>query len=346
MAFKLALAGTVLLAATLAATNGPLMPGNVVHATPQQLTLDGSHLAKLFAWDDGQSGGTTTSEYTGPVLPAVSESDIDVGPPAPPGPGPCTPVITKAKGKLTSDGYIVLAGTCFGNGGKVVITGIPSGLPPLVIEAWTPTAITVQLPTITGVPDLTMHITVISGTQTSKVLDAQFVAAMGNPTVLPSKYFKNIECALYGACATDPHKPTGNHWDYSPQNGTDVWTLTVPDHFHLQSINLVHLKSGPTKTSTVSSGGNQVTFTVAWQEQQQPNGSELGTTSSTTTYTCSYEPLFDYQIPLVEPNGHVSCSGGATLQTSTTGGNPIEIPTFNNVYQVQAMVVGPAGMSP
>jgi hypothetical protein len=140
------------------------------------------------------------------------------------------------------------------------------------------------LPTISGVPDLTMHVKVTTGTLSSKTIDANYVAALGNPVTLPNKYIVNNLCTLYGACSSAPHAPIGTHWDYSEQTGTDVWTLTVPEHFHLQAINLVHITNGPTKTTTINGSGNATTFTIAWADKL--NSSTAGTGSSTTTRTC------------------------------------------------------------
>lgn len=341
-----ALSGAALLAATLAAsTADPRLPANVVRFTPQEMTLNDAQRAKLFAFDDAASGTTTTTEFTAPDNAPVPETPIDVAPAPAPSPGPCSPVITSAKGKLTSGGYIVLAGSCFGTSGNVVVSGFPNGDPKVTTQGWSPTLITIQLPKISGVPDLTMHVKVTTGALSSKTLDAKFVAALGSPVVLPTKYLANAECALYGACATSPHKPTGNHWDYSPQDGTDVWTLTLPEHFHLQTIHLVHIKTGPTKTTTVMSSGNQVAFKVAWEELQQ-NGSVLGQAASTTTYVCANGWFGSDTITMV--NGVPTCGNTSygMLSVTTSVSNPTQIPTWNNVYQVEAMVVGPDGMSP
>jgi hypothetical protein len=215
----------VLLSATLGAgTSRSLAP---VRGSAQDLTLPSAQLSKLFSWADGASG-TSTKEYAPPAGPVagVSESTIDVGPIAAVVPNaPCSPTITKAKGKLTSGGYLVLEGSCFGTSGNVVLSGFPNGDPHATTEVWTPTAITVGLPTISGVPDLTMHVKVTTGTLSSKTIDANYVAALGNPVTLPNKYIVNNLCTLYGACTSAPHAPIGTHWDYSEQSGTDVWTV-------------------------------------------------------------------------------------------------------------------------
>jgi hypothetical protein len=204
----------------------------------------------------------------------------------------------------------------------------------VTIEAWTPTALTAQLPKISGVPDLTMHVKVTVGTLSSKTIDANYVAALGDPITLPNKYIKNNVCTLYGACSSAPHSPVGTHWDYSAQVGSDVWTITIPDHFHLQAIHLVHLTSGSTKTTTINASGNEKTFEVAWTEAL--NGHVTGTSAATTTLSCSGVGAVSFGVPY-NPN---ACS------ETTTGGTPVQIPTYNNAYRVEPLIVGPAGMTP
>jgi hypothetical protein len=330
-----------LFAATVGATTTLGVHVAAIHASPQVLTLSAGSpaLSKLFSWADS-APGTTTTEYKAPDdITTVSETTIDVGPPGPAGPAnaPCSPNITKAKGKLTSGGYIVIEGTCFGTSGKVDITGFPNGDPKVTIEAWTPTALTAQLPTISGVPNLTMHVKVTTGTLSSKTFDANYVAAIGNPLTLPNKYIVNNVCTLYGACTSAPHSPVGTHWDYSEQSGSDVWTLKIPDHFKLKTINLVHLTTGSTTTSTINSSPSESTFKVAWQEKL--NGHVNGTSSQTQTTTCGSD--FGQDL-----SGFLTGSDNSTCSTTTSGGTPIQIPTYNNVYRVEPQVVGPAGMTP
>jgi hypothetical protein len=330
----------VLLSATLGA--GALQPLTPVHANAQELTLASAQLSKVFSWADG-APGTSTNEYTPPAggIPSVTETTIDVGALAPALPNaPCSPTITQAKGKLTSGGYLALEGSCFGTSGNVVLSGFPNGDPKPTTEVWTPTAITVQLPTISGVPDLTMHVKVTTGTLSSKTIDANYVAALGNPVALPNKYVVNNVCTLYGACSSAPHAPIGTHWDYSAQTGTDVWTLNVPEHFHLQAINLVHITNAPTKTTTINGNANATTFTIAWSEKQ--NSSITGTGSETKTTTCS--DSLGSLLAAVLTNDVDQPTANCT--TSTTGGQPVQIPTYTNIYRVQPMVVGPSGMTP
>jgi hypothetical protein len=298
----------------------------------------------LFTWAGGASG-TTSTEFTLPAdsFPAVTEGAIDVGVTAVARPNtPCFPAITKAKGKLTSGGYLVLEGSCFGSSGSVTLSGFPNGDPKPTTEAWTPTAITVQLPTISGVPDLTMQIKVSTGGLVSSSINANDVAALGSPIALPGKDIVNNVCTLYGACSTYPLAPVGTHWDYSAQTGTDVWTLSIPDHFRLQAIKLVHITSAPTKTTTINAGSSKTTFSVAWSENQ--NSTIAGTSSETQTTSCSFSFGNDLLDSLTFDQAHANLFPNCTV--TTTGGNPIQIPTYTNIYRVEPMVVGPLGMNP
>ncbi len=271
-----AICSAALLVGTLAATPA-LVTGSAAHVTAQTIQsalAPGSPVrAKLLsrAWS---APGTTTDEYVPRAadFPPVLETPIDVGAgggahagatsagPSGGAAAPCAPVVTKAKGKLTSQGYIVIEGACFGSDGSVLITGFPAGVVQPKVEAWTPTAITVQLPTITGVPDLTMQVLVKSGARAAKPFEAKYVAAIGDPIPLPSKYLVNNECAggpIPGLCdVSASHPAIGSHADLSQQSGADVWTLSLPAHFRLHAIRLVHLLKGATTTSTIDASSS------------------------------------------------------------------------------------------
>jgi len=358
-------AGGALLVSTLGA-GAPELGKVPVRASAAQLTLaPGSpQLAKLFTWADTATG-TATDEYTEPISDNAGETTIDLQSGAPVGGGSngaiangiagsnspgkaCRPVVTKAKGKFTSGGYMVLEGTCLGTRGDILITGFPTvhDDPHMTIEAWTPTAVTAQFPTVSGVPDVTMHVTARvpqsdGAVFVSKEFDAKFIAALGDPVRLPNKYIVNNVCTLYGACSSAPHAPVGTHWDYSEQTGVDVWTVKIPDHFRLHAIRLVHLTTGETSTSTINASDSETTFKVSWREKL--NGHVTGTSSKTVTETCSYG-LGDGIV-----NTLLTVSGiptNANCSTTSTGGTPIQIPTYNNVYRVEPMVRGPVGMTP
>lgn len=294
-----------LLAGTLAATPA-LETGPAVHVTAQTIQsalAPGSPLrAKLLsrAWS---APGTPTEEYAPrPAdFPPVVETPIDVGP-APTtqarvGSGDaCAPAVTKAKGKLTSGGYIVIEGACFGKDGSVLITGFPTGLVQPKIEAWTPTAITAQLPTISGVPDLTMQVLVQSGARSAKPFAAKYVAALGDPLPLPPRYLVNNECAggpIPGLCEVSASHPAiGSHADLSQQSGADVWTLSIPAHFRLHAIRLVHLAKGATTTSTIDASASGKTFKIAWTENANAYMTATTQTQSTSSSGSGLDDIF------------------------------------------------------
>jgi hypothetical protein len=145
---------------------------------------------------------------------------------------------------------------------------------------------------------------------------------------------------MYGACSGNPHAPIGMHWDYSAQTGTDVWTLKVPANFHLQAIHLVHITSAPTKTTTINGGANATTFTIGWTENL--NSSTAGTGSETKTTTCGIA----FSAYLADILTYALAQNYPGCTTTTTGGAPIEVPTYTNIYRIQPMVVGPLGMTP
>jgi len=322
--------------ATLAA--GPVAPAGSIKLSSLPTHLSDSVANRIFSWVD-TAPGTPSTEFTASAGPAVAATEIDLPTQTPPA-GPCTPTITKLKGNLTSGGDIALNGTCFGQSGSVHLGGFPNGEPHLTTLIWTPTAIAVQLPKISGVPDLTMHVTVSTGALSSKPVDARFIAALGDPVDLPSKDFKNVGCGMAGVCSSGGiHLASGNHWDYHAESGTDEWLLTVPDHFRLTAIELVHVKNGPTKTATVLSSADQTAFTVNWQESNQPNGDLMGITG-TIVYTCQQAT------PIYAVAGQVpTCDDGSAPSVTKTIGS-VPVPTYNNVYRLVAKVVGPAGMNP
>jgi hypothetical protein len=317
-----------LLVATVGADAAPPL-GSAPAAVPvrinlQSLTVTPTQLSQLSTWATTK-GGPTTAEWTSPtVAQSVTETTIPISTLVRPvtaangSSGACTPTITKAKGKLTSGGYLVIEGTCFGNSGQVVLSGFPNGDPQTIVQAWTPTAITVGLPSISGVPDLTMHVKVVSGSQSSQTFDANYVAPLGDPITLPGKYIVNNVCAPDGVCPA-LGIPVGLHWDYTPQNGTDVWTMKIPDHFQLQSIHLVHVTSGSLSTSTIVKTSSEVAFSVAWREEQ-PNGDQTAQ--------------------------HSNCSAAYAILFGPCGTTTVEIPTYGDTYLVEPQVVGPVGMKP
>jgi hypothetical protein len=302
--------------------------------------------------------GTITSEYTPPStdFPVIGETTIDLGSllaaqgvnaagfPPPTAAQQCAagtipPEIFKAKGKLTSEGYLVLEGACFGNSGTVELGGFPNGDPKVTTEAWTPTAITVQLPKITGVNDLTMHVQV-KRTLSSKVFDAPFTAAIGDPIDLPFADIVTNECAGSGICAPIPsHSALGIHADPTNTNGADIWTLDIPKHFKLDSIKVTHISSGNTSTSTINGSGNQKTIKITWDEHMQIVNVPV-TTSSTSNNGTSWDSIFE---DAVSGGAAAAANQGTTTTTTTT---LVPTPVYTEVYKLEATVRGPDGLKP
>lgn len=348
-----AILALLLLAGTLAATpetmRVALAPGSALRA--KLLSL---------AWS---ASGPSTDEYT-PVAAEFqppAETPIDVGPISretlpgkAPAPGACTPQITKARGKLTSNGYLAIEGTCFGTTGAVLITGFPTGISNLLqfgipalkttTQLWTPTAITVQLPSITSVNDLTMHVIVKSGDQLSKPFDAKFTAALGDPVPLPSRYIVNNECAggaIPGICDVEaPHPAIGSHADLTQQNGADIWTITIPAHFHLHAIHLVHLVKGATNTSVVNGGGNVKTFKVAWTEDPNTYTTATSTTQHTSSGGTSWDDIFS---DIVTGGAAAAVNTGSSTSSSTS---KTRVTIYTEAYRIEPLVRGPAGIIP
>jgi len=288
---------------------------------------------------DPPAVGETTIDLTG-LLASQSETLVTLQQPTKAqqcAAGTIAPQIFKAKGKLTSGGYLVLEGACFGNNGTVELGGFPKGDPQVTNEAWTPTAITVQLPTITGVPDLTMHIQV-KRTLTSKVFDAKFTAAMGDPVDLPPFLIKSNECAANGICV--PGDPAiAVHVDSTNTNGADVWTLTIPAHFHLHAIKLHHISSGHTSTSTINASNSAKTIEISWAEKSVTVN--VPETVTTTTNNASSSTSFWEDV--VTGGAAALANSGSTTTTTTT-----LVPTtvWTEAYRFEVQVRGPAGMSP
>lgn len=350
---------TFLLAATLGA-DAPqgLKPG--IRATAQQLTFSSSQRERFSSWADRAAGKTSDAGYTPPAtdFQAVPETSIDI---APAGVtdgahlpnAACSPVVTKATGKFSSGGSIVIAGNCLGTAGNVAITGFPNGNPQVKIVSWTPTAINAQFPIITGVPDLTMHVQVTAGTFSLKPFDAKFVASWGDPILLPNKYIVISKCESYMYCGSAPHSPEGVGADYQPTFLTDVWMLNLPEHFHVHAVHFVQLMPAGTEKASIGAGsGNAKTLTVTSAEGTV-NGFTPSTTGGKIVETCSVDvtdivlgiftaALGDWTsiVNFVEAAANSGCS------TTTYPGTPILIPTYYTGYRVDVYVRGPAGMTP
>lgn len=324
--FLHALCATALLVSTLGAGEAPKAP---VRASVDQLSLKPGdpEAQKIFTWAGTASGSTSNEFQESTQLPSETTVDLNERPVVTGATGGCVPQISKVKGTFTSEGYIIILGACLGTSGTVIVSGFPSGDPHVSNQSWTPTAITVKLPKITGVPNLTMHLAVQTSSYLSKPFDVKYVAALGAPKPLPAKYIANDVCTMAGVCSTAPHPPVGAHWNYMEQLGTDVWTLHVPQPFHLHAIRLVHLTSGTMNASTLQSGDGTTTFKVTWKEKQ--NGQVTGQVTHYVKH-CADASIF----------------GGASFcSTSATGQSSIEVPTYNAAYRIDAEVVGPAGMS-
>lgn len=349
----------ILLATTLAASPLPLTNG--VHLTTtafKALLTSGPEHDKLLT-EVLNAPGSITNEYTPPpsdTSSPIGETNIDLtsltaseaetlasllkpDKAAQCASGAIAPQITKAKGKLTSEGYLVIEGSCFGDSGTVELSGFPNGDPKVTNEAWTPTAITVQLPKITGVPDLTMHVQV-KRTLTSKVFDAKFTAATGDPVDLPFTDITMNECAGTGICAALPtHDALGIHVDASNTNGADIWTLKIPDHFKLDGLKLTHVTPGNVSTSTINGSGSSKTIKVTWAEKGTTVEVPV-TTSTTTDNGTSSSSIFE---DVVTGGAAAAANSGTTTTTSTT---MVAETVYAESYKLEATVRGPAGMKP
>jgi hypothetical protein len=300
------------------------------------------------------AGGPITNEYTPPStdFTPLGETTIDVSAltaseaetlasltkpdkAAQCASGAIAPQITKAKGKLTSEGYLVLEGSCFGDSGTVELGGFPNGDPKVTNEAWTPTAITVQLPKITGVNDLTMHIQV-KRTLTSKVFDAKFTAATGDPVDLPFTDIVINECAGLGICLPAPtHEGLGIHVDQSSTNGADIWTLKIPDHFKLDALKLTHVTPGNVSTSTINGSGSEKTIKVTWAEKATTVQVPVTTTTNNGTSSSS---IFED----IVTGGAAAAANQGTTTTTTM----VPETVYTETYKLEATVRGPAGIKP
>ena len=356
--------GTFAFIATIAASPPSLAPGNA-HLTPASLKAalaSGSSRDKIVSLTYAAQG-TVTVEFTPPPADGqpVGETNVDLSSMAGGGlaggqaesaasvqtpdkaqqcaAGTIPPQIFKAKGKLTSGGYLVVEGACFGNSGSVKISGFPNGDLKVTNEAWTPTAITVQLPTVSGVPDLTMHVQV-KRILTSKVFDAKFIAAIGDPVDLPVSDMTNNECAGLGVCiAQAPHPAVGIHVDSSKTSGADIWTLKIPDHWHLHAVKLIHITSAHASSSTINGTGSSKTIKISWAEIAKTVMVPV-TTTQTSNSGSSWDSIFEDVI-----SGGAAAAGntGSTTSTTTTL-QPFTV--YTEMYRLEATVRGPAGMKP
>jgi hypothetical protein len=354
-----AVLGAILLVTTIAATPPPLTGRfHLTTAAFKALLTSGPEHDKLLTKVQN-AAGTITNEYTPPASDApstIGETTIDVtaltaseaetlasllkpDKAAQCASGAIAPQITKAKGKLTSEGYLVIEGSCFGNSGSVELSGFPNSQPKVTNEAWTPTAITVQLPKITGVPDLTMHVQV-KRTLTSKVFDAAFTAATGDPIDLPFTDITMNECAGAGICAALPtHDGLGIHVDQTNTNGADIWTLKIPDHFKLDSIKLTHVTPGNISHSTINGSSSAKTIKITWAEKATTVQVPV-TTSTTTDNGTSSSSIFE---DVVTGGAAAIGNSGTTTTTSTT---MVPETVYSESYKLEATVRGPAGMKP
>jgi hypothetical protein len=358
MFFRSAVLSAALLAATVAADP----PGRVSLRPPanapalQSILAPGSAVrAKLLTMLES-AGGTATDEYKpaavdfpAPVLTVV-EGERLAGAAEAPTPGKaaqCVPKISRVKGELTSQGYMVIEGSCFGPTGNVVLNGFPNGTPQVTIQAWTPTAITVQFPKIVGVPDLVMQVTVTHGPGSggsigsvaaqlaaqltggsSKPIAAKFTAAIGDPIPLPSKYIAMNDCggALPICLAAPPAMAVGLHVDSAPASGADIWTFTIPEHWHLHAVRLVHLSPSAASSSTVNGSGAQKTMKVAWSESAVQQHADSTSSCSPSTIAS----LGPFQGPIVQ---------------QICAANPVIGVLYSANYRIEPMVRGPAGMT-
>jgi hypothetical protein len=359
MFFRSAALLAVLLAATVAAT-----PDHVALKGPalQSILAPGSAVrARLLAVLES-AGGTATDEYKPPAVdfPAPVLTTIEAAQSAGPAPKPppdeaprcatgtVAPEITRIKGELTSQGYMVIEGRCFGPSGNVLLGGFPS-TPQVAIQVWTPTAITVQFPRIVGVPDLVMSVTVTHapagqagsigslagqlagqiGALSSKAIAAKFTAAIGDPVALPSRYIAMNDCggASPICLAAPPAMAVGVHVDSAPASGADIWTFTIPEHWHLHGVRLVHLSPSAASSSTINGSGAQKTIRVAWSESaiQQHADSTSACSPATLSGLGPFEGPFMQQI----------CAA-----------NPVVGILYAANYRIEPIVRGPAGMVP
>jgi hypothetical protein len=118
----------------------------------------------------------------------------------------------------------------------------------------------------------------------------------------------------------------GLHVDSAPASGADIWTFTIPDHWHLSGVRLVHLTPSAASTSTVNGSGAQKTIRVAWSEaaiQQHVDPSGSCSPSAISSLGPLYGPLMQ-QACAANPNIGVVFAGN---------------------YRIEPMVRGPAGMT-
>jgi hypothetical protein len=359
MFLRSAAPAALLLAATIAA--GP--PDHVSVRAPSAPAL-GSVLgpgsaarAKLIALIES-AGGTATDEYKpdpvdfpAPVLASIDGTPSDAATPKPDEAALCAagkiaPRIRKVKGDLTSQGYMVIEGSCFGQSGAVLLGGFPNSVPQVTIEAWTPTAITVQFPKIVGVPDLIMTVTVTHGPggssggsllgqiaadvsgQASKPVAAKFTAAIGDPIPLPSKYIAMNACGggIPICFAAPPGVAVGMHVDTTPTSGADIWTFTIPEHWHLHAVHLVHLTPSAASSSTINGSGAQKTIKVAWTETAVQQRAD----SSAQCSPAALNSLGEFERLLMQQ----ACAANQVVGV-----------LYDGNYRMEPMVRGPAGMT-
>jgi len=357
-AVVIAIVGFALLV-TLAASP-PLVPGHLTADGVKGIVGSGGAHDKLVS-ATLTATGPVTNEFSPEPEPSVGETPIDLSPmlgtqsetlitlqqPSKAqqcADGTIAPQIFKAKGKLTSGGYLVLEGACFGNNGTVELGGFPNGNPQVTNEAWTPTAITVQLPTISGVPDLTMHIKV-KRTLESKAFDANYTAAMGDPIWLLGTFIKNNECASNGTCGISinpayPFESVGIHSDSTNTAGADVWTIKIPEYFHVHAITLHHLTPGHVSVSTINASGSAKTIEISWTEH--PMVIDFYTTTQHTSSNAgSWDSIFS---DIVTGGAAAAANSGSSSTTTTTTVDPVTV--YTEAYRFEVFVRGPAGMIP
>jgi hypothetical protein len=353
MFLRCAILSAALLAATVAATPPDhLTPANA----PTLRTIlapGGSAASSLVSKLQSASGAITDVYQPAPTdFPPPVETSLAVSTAAKPSPAAqcaagTNPQITHVKGELTSQGYMVVEGVCFGPPGTVVASGFPTGNPVLTVQAWAPGAITVGFPKITGVPDLIMHVSVTHGPGSSGGLtglggvaaqlaaqlgtsqfDAKFTAAIGDPVPLTSKYIAMNDCGgAFPICiAAPPATAIGVHVDSALASGADIWTFTIPDHWHLSGVRLVHLSPSAASFSTINGTGAQKTIRIAWSEaaiQQHADSSSSCSPSAISSLGALY----------------------GSLMQQFCAANPAVGVLYAANYRVEPMVRGPAGMT-
>jgi len=358
MFFRSAVLLAVVLAATVAAG-----PQNVPLKAPalQSILAPGSPMRAKLVTMLQSATGLSTDEYQPPAADFPPPSPTDVNGPGmgttavggaasaakPDDAAKCaagtgTPVITRIKGELTSGGYMVIEGKCFGpKAGSVLLSGFNT-TPQVSIQVWTPTAITVQFPKIVGVPDLIMQVTVSHGLTgsligqldaqveglSSKPVSAKFTAAFGDSIPLPSKYIAMNACGgvMQICLAAAPATALGMHIDSAQGSGADIWTFTIPEHWHLSAVRLVHLSKSAASSSTINGGPTLKTVRVAWTESAVQEHADA-------TSSCS-------------PAG-LNSMGGLERQfmQQICAENPVVGVVYTANYRIEPMVRGPAGMT-